>query len=380
MVSVPSIQSASVGRRAIVVGAGPAGLGSAACLARRGVEVTVLEAGPSLGTSWRNHYERLHLHTVKEHSGLPGFPWEREMPRYPSRQQVVEYLERYAAHFGIAPRCSEPATRISASGEELVVETAKATYRAPYVVVASGYNRTPNPEKLPGQEGYAGTLLHSSAYKNGAPFRGQRVLVVGVGNTGAEIALDLAEHGARPTLAVRTPVNVVPRDFLGMPMQKTSLRMRYLPVGVVDTIGKTVSRLVFGDLSRYGLGRPKLGPLRSIKVRGRIPLIDVGTVAAIKRGAIAVAPGVARFSDKGVVFADGRAEDFDAVLLCIGYRPGLTGLVEVPGAIDERGYPKDWRGGGAHPGLFFVGYEDVSTGLLREIALQAQAVGAAVAP
>jgi cation diffusion facilitator CzcD-associated flavoprotein CzcO len=364
---------------AVVVGAGPAGLASAACLEQRGVHAVVLEAGPELATSWRNHYLRLRLHTAKQHSGLPGLPFPREVPLYPSREQMVAYLEQYAARFHIAPRTDEPVRRIAADGRELVVESARARYRAPVVVVAAGYNRVPNPEGLPDQERFRGAILHSTRYRDGAPFAGRRVLVVGAGNTGAEIALDLVEHGATATLSVRTPVNVVPRDFLGVPMQVTSIRLRKLPLAVLDRIGRIVSRLAFGNLTRHGLLRPALGPISSIKLRGRIPLIDVGTVAAIKRGAIVVRPALARFTETGAVFADGSTVDIDAVILATGYRPGLADIVAVPGTLDDEGFPRDWRGAGVHPGLYFVGYEDVSTGLLREIGLQAEAVAADVA-
>jgi cation diffusion facilitator CzcD-associated flavoprotein CzcO len=366
---------------AVVVGAGPAGLASAACLAKRGFDVTVLEAGPALGSSWRNHYDRLRLHTVKEHSGLPGLPFPADVPRYPARDDVIAYLERYATHFGIAPRTGEPVRRIRAAAEGggLEVESERGSLRATVVVVAAGKNRVPNPERLPGQERFAGALSHSGRYRNGALFRGQRVLVVGAGNTGAEIALDLLEHGARPTIAIRNPVNTVPRDFLGMPMQVTSLRLRKLPVGVRDRIGRAASRLAFGDLARYGLPRPEMGPVSAIVRRGRIPLIDVGTIAAIKRGDIAVKPAVAHLTEAGAAFADGTEAAFDAAVLATGYRPALADIVEVPGALDAAGAPRNWKGAGARPGLYFVGYADVATGLLREIGREAEAVAAAVA-
>lgn len=378
MAAVP--QPARSAPPVLVVGAGPAGLATAGCLERRGIGALVLEAGPSVGSSWRHHYDRLHLHTAKQHSHLPGLPFSRELPRYPSRAEVVAYLEAYAARFSITPRFGEAVRRVRvADTGGFEVESVRARYQARAVVVATGYNRVPNPERLPEQERFRGTLLHSTGYRNGDAFAGQRVLVVGAGNTGAEIALDLAERGAQPTLAVRTPVNVVPRDFLGMPTQVTSIRMRKLPLKLGDGIGRLVSRLAFGNLARHGLGRPELGPLSAIKLRRRIPLIDVGTIAAIKRGAIMVKPAVQRFTEAGAVFADGSTGDFEAAVLATGFRPALEEMVDVPGVLDAEGYPLDWRGGGACPHLFFVGYANVATGLLREIGIQAEAVAAELA-
>jgi hypothetical protein len=171
----------------------------------------------------------------------------------------------------------------------------------------------------------------------------------------------------------------VPRDFLGLPTQLTSIRLRRLPLALGDRIGRLVSRLAFGNLARHGFGRPELGPLSAIKLRRRIPLIDVGTIAAVKRGAIAVKPAVARLTESGALFADDSAGDFDAVVLATGFRPALEELLAIPGVLDADGYPLDWRGGGACPNLFFVGYELASTGHLREIALRAEAVAAELA-
>jgi cation diffusion facilitator CzcD-associated flavoprotein CzcO len=363
---------------ALIVGAGPAGLASAACLKQRGIEPLVLEGGASLANSWRHHYERLCLHTVKQQSHLPGVPFATELARYPTRAEVIAYLEAYAARFAIVPRTGEAVRSVRAIDGGFVVETARAAYRARAVVIAAGLNRVPNRERVPEQARFRGRLLHAADYRNAGAFAGQRVLVVGAGNTGAEIALDLAEHAARPTIALRSPVNIVPRDFLGIPMQLTSIRMRRVPLKLADAVGRMVSRLAFGNLARYGLARPALGPLMAYKLHRRVPLIDVGTVAAVKRGDIAVKPAVARFAETGAVFADGSADEFDAAVLATGYRPALEEIVAVPGVLDHRGCPRDWKGG-AHPGLFFVGYTQPSTGLLREIAIEAEAVAAAIA-
>lgn len=372
----------------LIVGAGPAGLATAACLQRRGVRALVLEAAPSLGHAWRNHYDRLHLHTVKGRSHLPGLRFPRSVPRYPSRADVVTYLEAYAARFGIVPRSGEQVHRIAVGegdGNEgagkrgYVVETAHAVHRARAVVVATGWNRIPNRAPLPDQDRYGGRLLHAASYRNGQPFAGQRVLIVGAGNTGAELALDLVEHGAAPTLSVRSGVNVVPRDFLGLPIQATSIWMRALPLSLADGIGRGVSRLAFGDLTRHGLPPAPLGPLSAVARRGRIPVIDLGTVAAIKRGAISVKPAVARLTATGAMFTDGSAGDFDAIVLATGFHPALAELVAIPGALDEAGCPRGLRGEGAATNVFFVGYHIVATGHLREIGSEARRVAAAIA-
>ena len=205
------------------------------------------------------------------------------------------------------------------------------------------------------------------------------MLVVGAGNTGAEVALHLAERGAKPTLAVRAPINVVPREFLGMPIQLTSIRMRNAPLKLADGIGRLASRLAFGNLVPLGFPRSAMGPISAIKLRQRVPLIDVGTIAAIKRGEIAVKPGVVRLTETRAVFADGSESELDAIVLATGFRPALEQFLAVPDVLDEGGSPRDWRAGGACPNLFFVGYEIVPTGHLRQIAIRAQAVADEIA-
>ena len=199
-----------------VIGASTAGLATAAWLAHRKIPHVLLEKAPHVGDAWRHHYERLHLHTHKAISDLPFLHYPRGVPRYPSRQQVVEYLERYVQGLGLAPRFGEEVRRVERDGSGFRVQTARETLRAASVVVATGFNRAPHLPTWPGLDGFPGEVLHSSAYWNGERFRGQRVLVVGFGNSACEIALCLHEHGARPTLAVKGAVNIIPRDVLGI--------------------------------------------------------------------------------------------------------------------------------------------------------------------
>lgn len=369
-------QSSGESEPIVVLGAGPAGLAVAACLKRRGKRCTILEGSENVGSSWRNHYTRLHLHTVKEHSSLPGLAFDELAPRYVPRSGVVEYLERYATHHGLAPRFGETVQRVTRREQLWEVQTIRGLFRAADVVVATGYNRVPHRPRFEGESAFGGEVIHSRAYRSGEPYRGRRVLVVGLGNTGAEIALDLLEHGAKPAISVRGPVNVVPRDFLGTPTQVTGIRLSFMPRWLADRVGRVVSRLAFGNLERYGIQTPSVGPLTGIYDNRRIPLIDVGTIGEIKRGAIGVYPNVRTLTATGARFVDGHDVDLDAIIFATGYRPGLDELLGDCAALGPDGYPKSLTGD--VPGLHFVGYSNVSTGLLRQIGLDAEVVAAAI--
>ena len=362
---------------AVVIGAGPAGLAAAACLIQRGRQPLVLERAGELGASWRSHYERLHLHTVKTHSALPGLPFPDSAPRYVSRQDVVDYLTAYAAHHRITPRVgADVASIVPRDGGWQVPTSDGQRYVAPAVVVATGANNRPNRPEFNGQASFAGRIVHSGDYRNAAPFRGRRVLVVGMGNTGAEIALDLAEQGATAALSVRSPLNVVYRDVLGRPTQLTSMALARLPDRWGDAIARWLCTVTVGDIDRYGLQRSELSPLRQLREHGRTPVIDIGTLARIKSGEIAVFPAIRRLVSGGAEFVDGRSAKFDAIVLATGYRAGVAALFPdsaVP--VDASGLPTQLAGAGALGGIFFVGFDvRQAGGLLRTIAGQALSV------
>jgi indole-3-pyruvate monooxygenase len=363
----------------VIVGAGAAGLAVAACLRRAGRPFTVLERGDAVGLAWRTRYRRLHLHTAKQHSGLPFLPFPRQYPRYPSRDQVIEYLEAYRRHFDIQPRLGQAVRSVSrrADGQWTVATTA-GEERASSVAICTGQAAVPFRPTWPGLELFGGEILHSSDYSSGERFAGRRVLVVGLGNSGGEIAIDLVEHGAEVEIAARSPVNVVPRDFLGMPIQRSTIVLSALPLAVRDRIARMVSRLTFGDLTEVGLPRSTEGPISGIVSRHRIPLIDVGTVALLREGKIRVRGDVAGLQPGVVQFSDGTSGAYDVVVLATGYRSGAVPLLAgQPGALNEHGYPP----GPVHPelpGLFFIGFGSPPTGLLREIARDARKVARAI--
>ena len=360
---------------AIVIGAGPAGLACAATLAHRGVKATMLEKADAIAPVWRRHYDRLHLHTDRGHSGLPGLAMPRSYPRYPSRAQVVAYLERYAEHFDLRPVFHSTVQTIRRDDTKWRVDTATARHTAPVVVLATGWADFPYTPSWPGQDDYRGEILHSSRYRNPTAYAGKRVLVVGFGNSGGEIALDLAEADVDVTLAVRGPVKILPRDLLGLPILSWAIMQSWLPPRVADFIDAPLLRLAVGSTRKLGLQTVRKGPLRMIAEDHRIPLLDVGTLARIRDGSIKLRGGIARFSADGVAFAEGPTEPFDVVVLATGFRPDLRPLLpEAAGVFDAHGLPLMTGRATTEPGLFFCGHLVVPTGQLREIGIEAQRI------
>lgn len=362
-----------------IVGAGPAGLAVAACLKRQGQSFVLLERQNAVGSSWRTHYDRLHLHTDKAHSSLPHYKLPSHYPRYPSRQQVVDYLEAYARYFDIKPLFNEEVRDARRMGAVWDIITSKGRHQARSLVVAAGYNNQPHIPQWPGQERYLGPVVHSKQYRNAAAFKDQNVLVVGLGNSGGELLIDLWEHGAKPSIAVRSPVNVIPREVLGTPFLTMGILQSWLPPRLADALNAPITNAIIGDLRPYGLRRPAEGPITQIREQGRVPFIDVGTIRLIKQGHVKVYPNIDRFTERGVVFSDGRQQDFHAVVLATGFKPVVNRWLHADAnAMDDQGTPTS--SGKSVPGqnLYFCGYYISPTGMLREIAKEAQAVSKAI--
>ena len=300
--------------------------------------------------------------------------------RYPSRAQVVAYLESYADRFDLEPIFDAPVQAVRRDGPEWRVEAADRTLTAPVVVVATGSADYPHSPTWPGMETFGGEILHSSLYRNPAPYAGKRVLVVGFGNSGGEIALDLAEAGVDVTLSVRGPVNILPRDLLGLPIMTWAIAQSRLPARVADAFNAPILRLAVGSIEKLGLTRAAKGPRRMVEEDGRIPLLDVGTVAMIRAGRIKVRGDIARFEPKTVVFAQSPPEPFDAVILATGFRPDLRPLLpDAKGVLSDAGAPLVSGAPTAERGLFFCGAIASPTGQLRAIGIEAARIADAVA-
>jgi putative flavoprotein involved in K+ transport len=368
---------------AIVVGAGPAGLAAAAELERRGLTALVLERGDGPGAAWAQHYDRLALNTVRWTAGLPGQRLPRRAGRWPSRDAVHAYLADYRARRCLAVRSGVTVQAIAANPSGAWdVETSTQTLTAPRVVVATGTCNVPYLPAWPGRPGFPGEVLHAAGYRNPEPFRDRDVLVVGTGNSGAEIALDLAEHGAaRVRLAVRTPPQIVPRTVLGVPSILVAIGTRRLPDQVGDAIMRALQRRCVGDLSSYGLPHPAATISESYAAAGVVPISVPGFAAAVRRGMVEVVGPLLRFDGDRVAVGEEWIAP-DAVIAATGYRTGLGALLGADSpALTAGGQP---AGGGGQPiagapGLFFIGFANPLTGNLREIRLEARRLGRAAA-
>jgi putative flavoprotein involved in K+ transport len=222
--------------------------------------------------------------------------------------------------------------------------------------------------------------VHSSRYRNAEPYRGRDVLVVGAGNSGAEIAHDVADGGAASSkLSVRTPPQIVRRATAGIPAQLIGMAIRRVPPHWVDPISIAQRKLSIPDLAAQGLPRPEHGIRSSFIATGTTPILDVGIVDAVRRGRVQVVAAVEGFEGADVRLADGSRHSPDAVIAATGFRAGLESLVGHLGVLGPRGLPARTDGEPVLPGLWFVGFVPTLGGQLREGSIAAGKVAQGVA-
>jgi cation diffusion facilitator CzcD-associated flavoprotein CzcO len=364
----------------LIVGASISGLALASSLQKKGIEYTIIEKESQVATPWRNHYERLHLHTSKGLSNLPYKKFYKKIPRYPSRQQVVDYLEDYQKEFNISPHFNTEAKSIKREGDYWITATNKKTYKSKYVIIATGPFGKPKAIDFKGMETFTGKILHSYEYKTGKNFKGRKVLVVGFGNSACEIAIDLYEQGAIPSMAVRSPVNVIPRDVLGIPILQLSLAMSVLPPHIADAINAPLMRLLVGDIKKLGLKKLRYGPLQQIQKDGAVPLLDIGTIKHIKQGHIKIYDNIEKIDGNTVHFIDGKKEEFDVIVAGIGYYREYVSLIDVElTRFEDLKLPINKQNYFGKDGLYFCGFYISPTGQIREIALDAKKIAGDIA-
>ncbi|WOL08329.1 indole-3-pyruvate monooxygenase YUCCA2 isoform X1 [Canna indica] len=357
----------------VIIGAGPSGLAAAACLKSKGVASLILERSNCIASLWQcRTYDRLRLHLPKQFCELPLMPFPSWFPTYPTKQQFVAYLEAYAREFDIQMVLNEAVVAaeydaaigfwrvktVSGGGEGKAAETREYVCR--WLVVATGENAEAVVPEIAGMEEFKGPVVHTSLYRSGDVYRNKRVLVVGCGNSGMEVSLDLCNHNAHPSLVVRDSVHILPRQMLGRSTFGLSMwLLKWLPIQTVDRLLLFVAHLMLGDTSKLGLHRPQLGPLEIKSLTGKTPVLDVGTLAKIKAGDIKVCPAIKRITAHGAEFADGRLEEFDVVILATGYRSNVPCWLKEEEFFSEkdglpkRPFPNGWKG---QNGLYAVGF------------------------
>ena len=358
----------------VVVGAGPGGLAAGHALRLAGVRPLILEQGAEVGHVWANLYDSLTLHTGKHMSALPGLPFPRSAPMFVPRAEFVEYLARYAKSFRLPIEAKTTVVRAERANGYWALATSAGEVKAKALVMATGIISNPRAPYIPDQELFGGTVTHAVEYRRPKPYLGRRVLIVGVGNTGAEIAGELARENVDVTIAVRSGANVVPRSLLGIPIQYLSLGVRKLPRRMQEMVVAAVGKITQMRRGAPVLPRPAHGPLDAI------PVIGFGLVDAIREGKVRVMPGIAAFTETGVRFVDGEEGTFDDVILATGYAAAMQPLRALV-QVDARGFAmrKDRVRSADQPHLYFIGHNYDAAGGLYNIALDAPLVARWVA-
>jgi putative flavoprotein involved in K+ transport len=362
-------------REAAVVGAGPAGLATAALLRRRGVRAVVFDRAERVGSSWAGRYDSLRLNTVRWMSDLPGLRMDRSLGRWVGRDDLVDYFERYAAHHRLECVLGDAGSidRVDPDGDGWSVVAGDGARRVSGVVVATGHSQQATIPDWPGRDRFAGRMIHAVDYRRPDPFVGGRVLVVGAGSSGGEICVDLARAGVDVSWAVRSAPQVFPREVVGMPATPFAPPADALPDRLVDRVAPWLERRIYGP--RDYLPEP-VAPMMELLAGCKEPMTADGIVELIRTGRVRVVAAVDDLDETGAVLVDGTHVEVDHVIAATGYRPGLEPLVGHLGVLGIGGRPV---GLVPRAGLGFVGFRVPLTGTLWAIDRDARRVAAALA-
>ncbi|XP_051229349.1 probable indole-3-pyruvate monooxygenase YUCCA10 [Lolium perenne] len=339
----------------LIVGAGPAGLATAACLTQLSIPYVIVEREDCSASLWRNRaYDRLKLHLAKEFCELPHMSYPADAPTYIPKALFVKYIDDYIECFNIQPKYLTSVESSTYDSEKKVwsivahdmAECKRINFTAKFLVVASGENSAENIPVIPGLQNFPGETIHSSRYKAGKSFSGKSVLVIGSGNSGMEIAYDLATHGVNTSIVVRSPIHVMTKELIRLGMTLA----HHLPLNLVDKLLVMGAKFMFGDLSRHGITMPNMGPMMLKSKTGRSAVIDVGTVGLIKKGIIQVQGSISEIMGNIVKFQRGDEISFDAIVFATGYKSTANmWLKNGEGMLNDNGlptkeYPNHWKG------------------------------------
>ncbi|TYI39980.1 hypothetical protein ES332_A02G132300v1 [Gossypium tomentosum] len=346
----------------IIVGARPSGLATSACLTQQGVPSLILEKSDCLASLWQlRTYDRLKLHLPKQFCELPLLGFPHNFPKYPNKHQFISYLESYAGHFSIQPRFNQAVQ--NADYDHILgfwrVKTQDSEYISRWLIVATGEHAEPVIPDIPGINKFNGSVVHTSSYKSGSEFKNQRVLVIGCGNSGMEVSLDLCRYNAIPHMVVRNTVHVLPREMFGFSTFGIAMALiKWFPLWLVDKFLLLVANFILGNTDQVGLRRPKAGPIELKNVTGKTPVLDVGALSQIKSGEIKVMEGVKEITGNGAKFMDGQEKEIDSIILATGYKSNVPTWLKGCDFFNKDGMPKTpfpngWK---AEKGLYTVGF------------------------
>lgn len=335
---------------AIVVGGGQSGLAAAHHLRRQRLDTAIIEAGSEPVGSWPHYYDSLALFSPAKYSSLPGLPFGGDGDRYPGRDEVVDYLRRYAKTLDVDMHVNERADTVTTNEGQFTVRTdSGSVFTAPRIIAATGGFGTPHSPALKGLDAFTGTVVHAADYREPTTYMGQSVIVVGAGNSAVQIAAEVAES-ANVSLASRNPVKFAPERPL-----RRDMHFWFKYTGI-DT-------LPIGHL----LSRPPTSPV-----------FDTGRYrAALTAGAPQHRAMFTKLEGRQAFWPGGTTTTVDTIILATGYTPNLNYLTEL-GALTDTGRPRHKKGlSTTHPGLGYVGLEwqrSLSSASLRGVGRDAHYV------
>jgi dimethylaniline monooxygenase (N-oxide forming) len=350
--------------RVCVIGAGSSGIAAAKALHERGFAFDCFEKSDRVGGNWvfRNRnglssaYRSLHINTSRDRMQYPGFPMPKSYPDFPHHTQIAAYFDAYVDHFAFRDRITfettvERATPVDGGWEVALDDGRVERYDA--LMVANGHHwdaRWPDPP-FPGADTFAGLQLHAHDYKGDDPdfFRDRRVVVLGMGNSAVDIAVEASHSAAATYLAARRGAWVIPKYVLGRPVDQVSTQAG-IPFAIRQRFVRTLLRIAVGDMERYGLPKPAHGPLEAH------PTISDDLLSRVTHGAIAPKPNIARLTERTVEFADGSEVEADVVVYGTGYNVTFPffdeAVISAPGndmPLFRRVFHPDRRG------VYFIG-------------------------
>ena len=345
-----------------IVGAGPGGLAATRAFLAHGLDVDVFERHHDVGGIWdqRNPgspmYDSAHFISSRSMSGFHGYPMPKSLPDYPSHRQVLTYLRDFAREYDLY-RAIELGTGVERAEREdegwAVTLSSGETRRYRTLLCANGTTWHPNMPELPGRDDFAGELLHSHDHRSAAAFAGRRVLVVGAGNSGVDIACDAASAADHAAISVRRGYHIVPKYIFGTPADEFADKGPHLPMPIAQRLLTLVLRAQVGDPSRHGWPKPDHRLFESH------PILNDQILHHLRHGDLAVRPDVTGFDGGDVLFKDGTRERFDTVVMATGYG--------WPIPYVDRSLLR-WRGGRAdlylhlfsreHPDLTAIGFTE----------------------